>query len=118
MKEKRIIEKPEIKEWLNVLNAVSANSEKAKLYKKIARLVSKPKRRRVEVNLIELNRVAAKGENIIVPGKVLGIGEIKAKYNIAAVEFSSPARAKLEAAGCTILSLKDMLNKNNIKVLA
>ncbi len=116
-KMKRTIEKPEITEWLKVLSGARPNAEKAKLYKQISLLAAKPRRSRVVVNLMELNKVAKSG-SIIVPGKVLGTGEVKAKFSIAAIEFSGSAKAKLEAAGCNILSLKDMLGKENVKVVS
>ncbi len=114
---KRIVEKPAIAEWLKVLSSDRPGVGREKLYKQIALLASKPKRSRVEVNIMELNK-AAKSGNIIVPGKVLGTGEVKAKFSIAAIEFSESAKAKLEAAGCSILNFKDMLGKENVKVVS
>lgn len=113
----RIIEKPEIAEWLKVLGSAKTTSEKAQLCREIAALASKPKRRRIEVNLVKLNKAARKASNIVVPGKVLGIGEVGAKFSVSAIELSGSARSKLEKAGCSILSLKEMLGRENVKVV-
>ncbi len=114
---RRIIEKPEILAWLRVLSNTNSNAGTAKLYKEIAAMASKPKRKRVEVNLVRLSKAAKKTTNIVVPGKILGTGEIKAKFNVSAIEFSGSAKAKLEEAGCSILTLDEMLSRENVKVV-
>lgn len=114
---KRIIEKPEIAEWLKILGSASHDSENSKQYRKIMALVAKPRRSRIEVNLAKLGKAAKKANNMIVPGKVLGSGEAGAKFSVSAIEFSSSARSKLENAGCSILGLREMLGRKDVKVV-
>jgi large subunit ribosomal protein L18e len=76
----------------------------------IASLIAVPSRRRVEVNLDRLNE--AKTTEIIIPGKVLGSGNISKKITIYALNFSEQAKEKLKKAGCTCILLLDAFKKN------
>ena len=53
-------------------------------------------------------------EMIIVPGKVLGGGNLDHKVTISAYKFSASAREKLEKLGCTIIPIND-INKGSIE---
>jgi len=81
-------------------------------YKNIAKILLRPRRKRVAVNLEKIEKVMAKmklpedekmKKVIVVPGKILGKGEITKKYKIVALSFSESARKKLEK----IADLKD-----------
>ncbi len=61
----------------------------------LASLLSSPTRKRTKKNLHEINEQAKDGETIIIPGKVLGTGELKKKVNIIALSFSSSALERL-----------------------
>ena len=49
---------------------------------------------------------------MVVPGKVLGDGIIEDKMDIAAVDFSALARAKIENKGGKCLSIEEFMEKN------
>jgi len=53
-----------------------------------------------------------KDEKVLVVGRVLGSGEINKKISIGALSFSEQACEKLKKAGCEILSVKQMIEKN------
>jgi len=78
----------------------------------IAKILSSPTRKRIILNLEEIDRESKAGETIIVPGKVLGKGEIKKKTKIFALSFSASAEEKLKKAGCESLMLGEELKKN------
>ena len=78
----------------------------------VAKLLSIPTRKRVSISLEEINKQAKENETIIVPGKVLGNGEIKKKIKIIALSFSSSAEEKLRKAGCEMLRIKEGIEKN------
>ena len=78
----------------------------------VAELLSKPSRRRIAVNLSRINRHASDGEVVIVPGKVLGAGELSKKVTIAALSFSEAALQKIKAAGGRALTIKDLIDEN------
>jgi large subunit ribosomal protein L18e len=76
----------------------------------LASLLAVPSRQRREVNLDQLND--AKTSEVIVPGKVLGSGNITKKLTVYAVAFSEQAKEKLKKAGCSAVLLLDALKKN------
>jgi len=91
------------------------------IWKVVAEELNKPKRKMREVNLLRIEKYAKPKETIIVPGIVLGSGEIKKHVNIAALRFSSSAKEKIEKAGGKCLSIEELFEKNpegkNIRVI-
>jgi len=77
----------------------------------IAQLLSRPTRRRIKINLEQLND-SKEGETLIIPGKVLGIGGISKKIKIIALNFSASAEEKLKKAKCSTALLGEELGKN------
>ena len=74
----------------------------------IANLLAMPKRKAVIVNIGQLDKDTKQGEKIIVPGKVLGKGEMQHSITIAAFSFSQEARKKLESSKISeIISLAE-----------
>ncbi len=86
--------------------------DKAPLWKRIATDLEKSTRSRRSVNLSRLNRFSKENEMIVVPGKVLGSGEITHKVTIAAYAFSEGAIEKLKKQNCDVLLLPELLKKN------
>lgn len=84
-----------------------ANKEKVKLWKAIANELKKATRKKREVNLFHINRITKENETIIVPGKVLGTGEINHKVNVAAFQFSDSAKKKLNA-----MTIEELMKTN------
>ncbi|MCD6591158.1 MAG: 50S ribosomal protein L18e [Candidatus Aenigmarchaeota archaeon] len=82
------------------------------LWRAVAEKLNKPRRKAYEVNLLTLEKHANKNETIIVPGCVLGFGEITKKLNVAAVRFSRTAKEKIEKAGGSCLSIEELYEKN------
>ncbi|MFC1454610.1 50S ribosomal protein L18e [Candidatus Undinarchaeota archaeon] len=81
---------------------------KVKLWADLSKRISKPRRNRASVNLSKLDRFFNKDETIVVPGKVLGSGQLKNKVNVAAVEFSESAKQKIAAAGGKSMSISEL----------
>jgi large subunit ribosomal protein L18e len=73
--------------------------------------MSKPTRHQCEVNVSKINRFTIDGETIVVPGKVLGSGELDHKVTVAALKFSDAARAKIDKVGET-LTINELLDRN------
>jgi large subunit ribosomal protein L18e len=59
----------------------------------------------------KLNQHSKDGETIIVPGKVLGVGELDHKVNVAALSFSTEAEEKIGANG-TCMSIEELMKKD------
>lgn len=80
--------------------------------KELINLLSFPRRKRVEVNIDKINKESKDSEIIIVPGKVLSIGNIEKKIKIIALSYSEEAKNKLEEAKCEVLYLSNEIKKN------
>ncbi len=51
------------------------------------------------------------------PGKVLSKGVLSHKVNIAAIGFSDAALDAINKAGCSTISIKEMLGKKNVHII-
>jgi len=80
--------------------------------KDIAEKLNKPRRQRVEVNIAHIERYAKKDETIIVPGVVLGYGELTKTVTISAWKFSKPAKEKIKNSKGKAISIEELVNKN------
>lgn len=76
-------------------------------WRSVERLLSRPRSRMAEVNVGKIARLTGQGDRVVVPGKVLGKGEISHSVTVAALSFSSAALAKLRSAGCTVMRLDE-----------
>ena len=85
----------------------SAKKSKRNVLADLSSRLSGPSRRRAEVNVYELSKLAkaAQGKVIVVPGKVLAKGDISEKVEVACLSISSAARKKIEAAKGKIMTL-------------
>lgn len=85
--------------------------EKCRIWNRIAEDLEKPTRKRREVNIERLNKCCTNGETIIVPGKVLGTGNLEHKINVAAFRFSGIAKEKINKTGKAI-SIQELMKSN------
>ena len=85
-----------------------STEQSVSLWKRIALDLEKPSRQRRVVNLSRINRYTDENDIIIVPGKVLGSGDLNHKLTISAYQFSEQAKDKLEKAGAKIMTLFDL----------
>ena len=86
-------------------------AEGIKLWKRIANDLEKPSRQRRSVNIYKINQFAKDGETVVVPGKVLSVGQLTKKLNVAAFTFSKEAEQKINKVGKT-LTVKQLLDEN------
>jgi len=89
--------------------------------KDIVEKLNKPRRQRVEVNIAHIERYAKKNETIIVPGVVIGYGELTKSVTVSAWKFSKPAKQKIEKIKGKAISIEELVNKNprgtNVKIM-
>ena len=76
----------------------------------LAKKLSAPRSQYKNINLDELEK--AKGDKILIIGKVLGSGNINRKIGVAALSYSKSARDSLNKAGCDMKSIKMAIEKN------
>lgn len=96
---------------INLLRKASIEQKKS-IWKRIAEDLEKPTRKRRIINLYKLDKHTKNNEYVIVPGKVLGTGNIKHKLVIAAWSFSDSAKEKIAKANGSCISIMEMLQKN------
>ena len=89
-----------------------SNVQKADIWSRVADDLEKPTRQRRVVNLSNLSRYTKESEVVVVPGKVLGAGNLEHKITVSAFQFSSGAKEKIEKAGAKIVTLLELSEKN------
>lgn len=102
---------PYLKQLIETLKKKSLELD-APIWKTIANKLENSTRRRVEVNLSDIERNAKKDETIIVPGVVLATGSLSKAVNIAAWRFSGTAIEKIKKAKGKILTIEDLIQEN------
>jgi len=111
---------PELIKLIRFLREQSRKNN-VEIWKDVAERLSKPRRKRITVNVSRLNRYTEKKETIVVPGKVVGTGKINHPITVAAFAFSETAKEKVKAARGRTLSVVQLIKKNpkgsNIKMI-
>ena len=96
-----------------VLSTVIAlNKTKSRLWKDIAERIVRPTRQMKGVPLWRINKHTKEGDVVVVPGKVLGNGEMDHKVTVAALGYSQKAAEKLKAAKCKTHTIRELAEKN------
>ena len=96
---------PSLKETL-----VSARKNKA--WMALAHVLSGATRSHASINLEQIEKQTKAGDTILIPGKVLGSGNLTKKVRICALGISSSARDKLKASKSEFVTIADELNDN------
>ena len=93
----------------------------APIWREIAKRMQSPKRNYATVNVSRINRHTADGETIVVPGKVLGAGEIGHPVAVGAFYFSDGARSKIIAAGGECITIEELVARaptgSNVRII-
>ena len=90
-------------------NALKKN--KVPIWKAVIKELSRSRFNRREVNIGELAHVTKDKEVVIVPGKILGSGEISHKLTVWCFTISEVATRKILDAGGKILPLDSLIKK-------
>jgi large subunit ribosomal protein L18e len=111
---------PNLVRLIDELLTAGAKNEAA-IWKDLAERLAKPRRLYAEVNLTKIQKYAKENETIVVPGKVLGTGNVDKAVTVAALSFSETARKKIEEAGGKCLTIKELLESNpkgsNVRII-
>ncbi|MCC7574611.1 50S ribosomal protein L18e [Candidatus Woesearchaeota archaeon] len=94
--------------------------KKVKIWKRLAEDLEKPTRSRRIVNIYKLNKYTKNDEFVVVPGKVLGTGDLAHSVSVAAYSFSDDAFKKISEKG-KALTIKEVMKNNpegkNIRII-
>jgi len=112
MKTKTQIEKQLHKKTNSSLVETIISAKKSKGWQEIAGILVGSRKNWTNINLNDLDKEAKESETIVVPGKVLSVGEINKKLKIAALGFSEKAKEKLLSAKCEVSNIADEIKKN------
>ncbi|MGB2582396.1 MAG: 50S ribosomal protein L18e [Thermoplasmata archaeon] len=84
----------------------------APIWRDIALRLESPASHWAEVNVGNLDRHANEDDVIVVPGKLLGAGELRKKVTVAAFRCTGQAKEKVAGAGGRSLSLEELVENN------
>ncbi|MFH1431130.1 MAG: 50S ribosomal protein L18e [Nanoarchaeota archaeon] len=119
MKSKTKIEK-QMKRKTNLkLVKTIIQSKKHLEWVRVAEILASPNK--IVKNLEDIEKESKEGDTIVIPGKVLSIGEISKKLRVVAFSFSKQAEEKLKEKKCEIVSILEEIklnpNAKGIKIL-
>ncbi len=103
-----------------IIEELKAHStkENSNFWKRISKELQKPTRRTREVNIDKLNSYTKENEIVIVPGKILGNGELKHKITVASFSITETAKEKLKG---NLTSIHELIKKDpkgkNIRIM-
>jgi len=110
---------PQLRNLVQELKKSSIDSG-VKIWKRVAEDLEKPTRNRRIINIYSIDKNSKAGEVIIVPGKVLGTGQLDKKVTVAAYNFSDSAYEKIKSKG-EALTIMELVKKNpkgkNVRIL-
>ena len=111
---------PVTQQLITELKQVS-RSEDAPVWMRVACDLEKPTRQRHSVNVYKISKITKDGDIVVIPGKVLGVGDISQKVTVAAHTFSQQAAEKIVHAGGKALAIAELLKQNpkgkNVRVV-
>ena len=99
---------------LQLIDALKAKSREQNvgIWRDIALRLDKPARLYAQINLSKINRYSQPDEIILVPGKVLGTGNIEHPVTVAALNFSQTAEYMIAGAQGKCLSIEQLMETN------
>jgi len=89
----------------------ASTKNEAPIWSKLAKLALKTSISRRVVNLTKINEVTKENAVIVVPGKVLGTGNVSHKITLCSFSISNSAAKKIIESGSTIISFSEMIKK-------
>ena len=90
----------------------ASRENNSQLWKSVALRLEGPSQNWPSVNISKLEFIVNKNSKVLVPGKLLGAGNITKKITVSAYSFTKSARSKVEAAGGKCLSYNDFIKSN------
>lgn len=89
--------------------------EKRPFWKALAHGLNRPSRKEYKVNLYKIEKHAKANETIVVPGSVLGSGNLKKNVNVVALRFTGQAMEKIKNSGGKCIPIEDFAENKNFQ---
>ncbi len=102
---------PRLTTLITLLRDTSRENQVA-IWRDIAERLEGSCTRYAEVNVSKINRYAANGETVLIPGKVLGSGVLERQVNVAALTFSASSSAKINGASGRCMTIEELVQSN------
>ena len=87
----------------------AGRTNQAPLWRDIASRLEGPSRNWAQVNVSKLDDHLEAGEHAVIPGKLLGDGEVSKAYTVIAFSASASAKAKIAKAGGKVLTFPEAI---------
>ena len=109
MKTQRV--NPSLLQLIDDLKEASRKHD-APIWKEVAERLEKARRSWASMNVGKISKVLKEGEIALIPGKVLGDGDITRKFEVAAYQFSRSAVDKISSSGGKAWTIRDLMAKH------
>lgn len=96
---------PSIVETINLANENES-------WKSLAKFLSSGSRNYASVNLKQIDQKTTAGDTVLIPGKVLGTGDLSKKVRICSLSISQSAKDKLKKSKSEYASILDEIKIN------
>lgn len=91
---------------------VASKKNNAPIWEKLAELALKPTRAKRILNLGQIDKFASENDVIIVPGKILGTGNLTHKITLCSFSISSTVAKKIAQSGGKILDMSQIIKNH------
>ena len=91
---------------------VASRKNKAPIWSRLAEIALKPTRARKVLNLGQLDKFVKDNDVVVVPGKVLGTGNISHKITLCSFSISSSGAKKIIQSGGKIIDVSQLIKNN------
>jgi large subunit ribosomal protein L18e len=91
---------------------VASKKNRAPIWSRLADMTIKPSRARRVLNLGQLDKFVNDNEVVVVPGKVLGTGNISHKITLCSFSISTSGAKKVIQSGGKILTFSQLIRDN------
>jgi large subunit ribosomal protein L18e len=90
----------------------ASKKNNAPIWSRLAKLALKPSSARRTINVSQIDRLTKDGDIIIVPGKVLGTGDMSHKITLCSFSISNSGAQKILGQGGKILSYSELIKNH------
>ncbi len=90
----------------------ASKKNKAPIWSRLAEMALKPSRAKRVLNLSQIDKFVGDNDTVIVPGKVLGTGNISHKITLCSFSISTSGAKKVTQSGGKILDFAQLIKNN------
>jgi large subunit ribosomal protein L18e len=85
---------------------------KISIWRDVSERLMAPARQFPVVNLYRLAKITKKGETVVIPGKVLAVGQLTEPITIACYAISKEAVERVKASGSKLITIEELIKQN------